>query len=172
MGGIIVRLALAFIFAQSALHALLDIARHSTVVEHYRLLPLALVPLVARSLPILMLMISAALLVSYSAQWAAVFGALLVIIFFVAIVVNLARGRDRIECGCGGPPGQWLSRGLATRNATLVGLLLGAAFAPSSGPIDAAVVVGVLGGAGTLVGFYFAANALLNNRNVLRAAGE
>jgi hypothetical protein len=172
MGALVIRLALACIFAQSALHALRDLATHTAIVKQYRLVPDALASFVAFLIPVTMLIAAVALLLPATASGAAGIGAALMVIFAAAIAVNLARGRDQIDCGCGGAPGQRLSAGLVVRNVILAMLLLGTTFAPTEGAVDATLVTGVLGGAGSFVAIYFATNALLHNRFVFRAAGD
>jgi Methylamine utilisation protein MauE len=172
MGALVVRLAVAWIFAQSALHALRNLPVHTAIIEQYRLVPEALTAFVAFFVPATMLAVAVGLLVSTTASAAALLGAMLMAMFSAAIAINLARGRAQIDCGCGGAPGQQLSSGLVVRNVILAALLLCVAFAPYRGAVDAAVVIGVLGGAGTFVGFYFATDALLNNRSVLRGRGR
>ncbi len=171
MAGLIIRLAVAGIFLHSALHALRDPFTHIGIVQQYRLLPAWITPVVAMGIPVAMLVNAVALLIPASAPAAAWAAAFLLALFSVAIAVNLARGRESIDCGCGGAPGQRLSAGLVVRNGILLMLLVCAATAPVYGEVDVAVLIGVIGGAATTIGFYFAANVMLHNRSVFGAMG-
>ena len=172
ISGLAIRLAMACIFAQSAYHALRDSSAYGNVLEQYRLLPSAFVRAFALLLPLAMLATAVGLLIPRTSQLSGLAGVGLMALFTLAITINLSRGRIHIDCGCGGPDGQRLSRGLIVRNVVSIALLLYAASAPQQGVLDVAGAIGAFGGACVSVAFYFAANALLHNRAALRAAGE
>ena len=80
------------------------------------------------------------------------------------MLINLARGRRYIDCGCGGP-GQPISYGLVVRNGALMGFAVLAA--PRVGTLDVTGILTV--GAAVLVAacLYVAANHLLTLRALL-----
>lgn len=168
VGSLIVRIGVAGILAHSAIHALLDRPSHRAVIHEYRLVPERLESFISWVLPMTMLVAAVGLLVPGTAAVSAVLTTLLLVLFAGAIVVNIARGRDEIDCGCGGAPGQRLSAGLVVRNLILAMLLLGTSRSPSQGPMDFAVAVITLGGASVFLGMYFTANALLANQAAFR----
>jgi hypothetical protein len=163
MAGGVARLALAAIFAGSALEALRDRGLHAAIVEQYRILPAWLVAPAALILPALSVIAAFLLLAAPLASWGALLSLALLGVFTIAILVNLARGRRDIDCGCGGGEGQRLSGGLVVRNAVLMSLSLVALWAPSRGVVEIASVTGMVGGGAALVALYFAANQLLMN---------
>ena len=101
--GAVGRTAMAVIFAQSGVQALLDLDRHKGVLADYRLLPAGVVALAAWALPLLCVATAAALAGPALAPVGVALGCGLLLLFMAAIGVNLARGRNQIECGCGGP---------------------------------------------------------------------
>jgi hypothetical protein len=55
-------------------------------------------------------------------RWAALGAVALLVLYSVAIAINLVRGRREIDCGCFGPAARVpLSGGLVARNALLIG---------------------------------------------------
>ena len=167
MVGGVARLALAAIFSLSAAAALRDGPAHAAIVEQYRLLPPWAVPAAARGLPALSLAAALLLLLPATVGAGALLGEALLAAFTTAIGINLARGREHIDCGCGGAGGQSLSAGRVVRNLLLMALLAAALAAPARGRIDWGAVTGILGGGCGLVAIYFAASQLLANRRLL-----
>ena len=170
--GAICRFGLAAILAQSAWHALRDVPAHEAALAGYKLLPLAFVPAAAWALPLLTLAAAVLLVVPATAATGAVLGALLMLIFAVAVWINLRRGRLHIDCGCGGAQGQHISAALGVRNVILLAALALAFIAPTRGTFDAEALICVAGGAAGLGALYFTANQLIANRAAFRAAGE
>jgi hypothetical protein len=168
MAGGVARLTLSAIFAGSALDALRDRDLHAAVVAQYRLLPAWLVSPAALALPLLSLAAALLLLPAAAAWLGAGLGFGLLLVFTLAIGVNLARGLRDIDCGCGGAVGQRLSGGLLLRNLALIALSLVALWAPSRGVVEPASVTGIVGGGAALVAMYFAANQLFVNGQRLK----
>jgi hypothetical protein len=77
------------------------------------------------TLPITELLTGAALLLPAARPVAGLIAALLFVLYGMAMGINLTRGRDTIDCGCGDTP-QPLSVALLGRNAVLAagGLLM------------------------------------------------
>jgi hypothetical protein len=84
----------------------------------YRLIPDALVWPVARLLPVIEAALGIGILVPVTRQAALVGVAALVLLYAVAMAINLVRGRRSIDCGCGGAAHP-LSWGLVARNLVL-----------------------------------------------------
>lgn len=132
-------------------------------VDNYRLLPAAANALVARALPVLEGLAGGLLLPVATRALGAALALLVLLAVTGAVVINLRRGRDRIDCGCGGAMHTPLSRGLVVRNALLMLLALGTLLprAPRETVwLDVAAV-----GFATLfmLGLYFLANTLLSH---------
>ncbi len=89
----------ALLFASAALHKARDLAVFAEVLRAYRVLPQPLaLPWVP---PLLEALISAGLLVPAARRAAALAGALLLVLYALAMAVNLQRGRRDLSCGCG-----------------------------------------------------------------------
>jgi hypothetical protein len=163
MVGEIARGTLAAIFGLAAIHAMREWAVFGAIVEEYRLVPRPLALIAARILPPLELIVAAALLLPTASRIGAVLGFCLMLLFTAAIIVNIARGRVSIDCGCGGADGQELSTGLVLRN---VGLMVGLAIAgaaPSRGALDGVTAIVVICASLALIALYFAINQLMTN---------
>lgn len=106
----------------------IDKLRHRTllpgVIANYRLLHPALVGPAAMLLPVVELVIGAGLLVGF-APFAPLAAAALLLVFAGAMAINIARGRQHIDCGCGhGGLRQRLDWWQVARNLLLAGALL------------------------------------------------
>lgn len=169
MLGEVARLTIAVIFALAAFHAMREWAVFGGIVEQYRIAPRRLALIAARILPPLELAAAAALVMPITSGAGAVLGFCLMVLFTVAITVNLARGRVSIDCGCGGASGQKLSTGLVVRNLVVMFGLVVAWVAPPEGVIDSVTMIGVMGASLALIALYFAANQLMTNFQALSA---
>jgi uncharacterized membrane protein len=121
--------AFALLFASAALHKARAPAHFAQVLRAYRVLPASLN--VSWCVPMLELAVAAALLLPATRTVAALGGAALLLLYSLAMAVNLKRGRRDLACGCGGaherrPIGAWM----VWRNLGLAGLL-GALCLPS-----------------------------------------
>ena len=136
-------------------------------VENYRLLPAAAEPVFARALPLLEILAGVLLLPLATRPVGALLALALLLMFTAAIAINLLRGRDRIDCGCGGNEHTPLGKGVVLRNFALMLLALAAA-APL---LDRGTVWldFVAAGFATLflLGLYFLANAMLGRQSQL-----
>ena len=95
------------------------------VIANYRLLPSTLVRPVSVLLPPLELILGALLLSGLAKVWTAPAAIGLLTLFAAAMAINLRRGRDEIDCGCGQSfLKQSLRWSLVSRNAVLAALLL------------------------------------------------
>lgn len=122
----------------SAASKLNDPQRFAGIVRAYRLLPGPLAGLVAVALPLAELVIGAALLLRMETKPVALAAAALLMIFAVAIGINVLRGRTGISCGC------FLSERASRLSWPLVGRNLAAAAALSASTTIGAVAIAPL----------------------------
>lgn len=133
------------------LHAAISKLRHRDilpgVVANYRLLPAPLVGPVAAALPLVELVLGAALLSGVS-RLVVLPAVLLMWIFAAAMAINIGRGRRHIDCGCGRSqlrqPLSWL---LVWRNLGLTLVAL-PRLLPSAAPTALELATAISAGAG------------------------
>lgn len=97
------RIAVAVLLGVSAIAKWVDLGWFARVVASYRLVPRKLTGLAALAIALSETALAALLLSGQlvaPASWAA-FG--LVLLFSIAVVANLLRGRNDLDCGCAGP---------------------------------------------------------------------
>ena len=152
------------------LHAGVQKIRHHGllvgVISNYRVIPEALAPLASWLLPPLELLLAIALLIPSS--WSALTAAGLLLLFTAAILINLARGRAFIDCGCfQSGLRQELGWELVWRNAALIAIAVYSACFPVRPPLAISIAASLFG----LVSYtlYQALNALGANRSALRS---
>jgi uncharacterized membrane protein YphA (DoxX/SURF4 family) len=119
--------------------------RHGTsfqgVVANYRLLPDAMVAPVAYLIPPVELLLSATLLLGLAFPWPELAAAGLLLLFALAMGINLRRGRRHIDCGCfQSALKQTLSGVLVMRNVVLA-LLMGVVLFTNEVPDDVLTLV-------------------------------
>lgn len=125
-------LLLAAIFAIAAWGKRAAPDEFEGVVANYRLLPRAIVPVFARSLPWTEAVAALLLVVPGSRPLGAALAALLLTAFAGAMAINIRRGRREIDCGCfRSTHRQHLSWPLVARNGVLAAFAL-ALIAPAS----------------------------------------
>lgn len=113
---------LALLFAGAALSKLRHQEEFVGVVRNFRLMPEALAAPVAAVLPWLELAVAAGLLVDPALPYAAAGATGLLVLFAIAMAINVARGRKAIDCGCFRTGyKQTLSWFLVLRNVALAG---------------------------------------------------
>jgi len=133
------------------------------IVANYRLLPEALVGVVASALPGAELAIGLALLAGL--RVAVVPAALLLIVFAGAMAINLHRGRSHIDCGCGRSElRQTLRWSLVLRNLALAAVVL-PRLLPAATPGTVELATAIAGGASL-----FLATLLFNAIGTLAAS--
>jgi len=94
------RVFLALMFAHAALSKLGHADEFYGVVRNFRILPDGASRVAAAVLPVVELAVAAGLIVRPLAVPAAALGAVLLLVFAVALGVNVLRGRTWIDCGC------------------------------------------------------------------------
>ena len=94
-----VEIALGLLFVVAALPKLVDPPSFAHMVYNYRLVPGALVNLMALAMPWLELLLGLALILGIWTRTSAGLVGALLLVFILAISLNLARG-NAIDCGC------------------------------------------------------------------------
>lgn len=94
-----VQIALGAVFVVAALPKIADPPAFAHMIYNYRLLPGALVNVLALVLPWVELFAGLGLILGVWKKEAAVVAAVLLLVFIVAIGINLARGHA-VDCGC------------------------------------------------------------------------
>ena len=154
---------LSIVLLAGAWQKLSDPLVFAGAVDNYRLLPEALVPLVARALPLIELLAGVLLLFPETCFLGGMLALLLLAVVTAAVAINLARGYARIDCGCGGLSSQPLSWSLVARNAVLMALV-GLAVQEGAARLLVWADYFTVGGAIlALVGLYVSANQLMSN---------
>ncbi len=160
---------IAMVFAPSAIIKFADLEEFRGAVANYRLLPGFAEPLAAWAIPTLEF-VGAAAILARPTRFAG-FAILIALLCFFsgAIVINLARGRRDIDCGCFGPGlRQELSWWLVARNFALM-LTAMLAILPSRGRTLAAADLITIGfAAASILILYAAVNFLLANAPKVR----
>jgi hypothetical protein len=158
-----VRTALALLFLWTGMHKLRDVSAFRAAMANYRLVPMGVVDLGAGALIGAELVTALTLMGTSSALPAGVAAALL-LLYSLAIAVNLCRGRHYIDCGCAGPAArQPISGDLILRNM-FIAIAAAATALPSTGRallwMDA---VTITGGVIVLALLYITFDTLLSN---------
>jgi uncharacterized membrane protein YphA (DoxX/SURF4 family) len=116
----VLRSSLAALFATAAIHKIRDPRAFLRTFSEYKILPRRLTAPGAIALVVAELSISIGLLVGARGYLAELAAVSLLLVYTLAIGVNLLRGRRNIDCGCLGPASrQTLSGWLLFRNALL-----------------------------------------------------
>ena len=111
--------SLALLFFTAAKHKLNSPGRFRAQLAAYELVPSAILPSLARAIPLAEMAVFFLILMPVTRTWAAVLASGLLTSYTVAMAMNMLRGRDDIDCGCGGQQ-QLLSYWLLLRNAVLI----------------------------------------------------
>src|SRR5690606_18541931 len=91
---------LAIVFGGAAISKIQNADEFHGVVRNFRLLPARVDGAFAFALPWVELAIAASLLTGIGSHVAGALAGALLIVFAVAIAINIARGRTEIDCGC------------------------------------------------------------------------
>jgi uncharacterized membrane protein YphA (DoxX/SURF4 family) len=100
---IMFRLALSALFIMSSIPKIKDKAYFTGVVSNYRILPSVVAKLFGVIFPYLELLIGLLLLLGLFTNEVLLISYLCILVFTVAMLINLLRGRKQIDCGCFGP---------------------------------------------------------------------
>jgi hypothetical protein len=161
--------AFALFFASASLHKLIDLDHFAEVFRAYEMLPRPLARL-SFLVPILELTVGAGVLAEPSRTGAVAAGVSLLLLYALAIGINLARGRRDLSCGCGGPNDRRpIAPWMVWRNVVLAAILAVMLLPWARRPLAAADALTI--GAGTAVAalLYMSLDGLLG-RLMPRAA--
>lgn len=114
----LIAMPLALLFASAGVYKLRQSARFQAQLAAYELLPKKLLGATSTTLGLTELVIALALLLPLARPAAAISATVLLLTYAAAMTINLARGRNFIDCGCGDTP-VLLSPWLLARNAVL-----------------------------------------------------
>ena len=154
---------LAAIFAVALRHKLTSWARFCASLQAYELVPVSLTKAVAALLVVAELVAIVGLVPVYAFGFAV--AAILLFVYFLAILINMLRGRSFIDCGCGDEP-TGLSSWLITRNLVLTGIATVGFFAVAN--ISLGVVLIGLGCAVVAYLLYAALDQMITNHSLHR----
>ncbi len=115
---LVISTSLALMFFMAARHKLGDNQRFEAQLGAYQIVPAPLLRISARTLPWIEMSLVVLLLIPFTRSFAASIAATLLVVYALAMAVNISRGRSEIDCGCGDKP-QTLSVMLLVRNAVL-----------------------------------------------------
>jgi hypothetical protein len=147
-----IRSAMALVFLSAAIGKFRHWTELRGVIDNFRLLHAWSVPTAAAILPPFEAAVGVTLPLPSSAHWAELSAMALLMLFAVAMGINLARGRREIDCGCfQATLRQRISGWLVARNGLYVTLLAVAYSSPPDRPEPALVLNGVLAGIGLFI---------------------
>ena len=159
---------LALLFFLAARHKQADGLHFQAQLAAYELLPTALLPAASRLLPIAELAVALGLLLPQSRGPAALLAGGLLLGYAAAMAVNLRRGRNHIDCGCGAMP-QVLSGWLVSRNMVIASAAFIAALPVATRSLGASDIVLLVLLSALLSVAYAMVGQLTANHSVLRA---
>ncbi|HDX9638574.1 TPA: MauE/DoxX family redox-associated membrane protein [Bacillus mobilis] len=110
-----------YIFITSSLYKLLRFEQHYAIVYSYNVVPESTNRLFAWFDSVVELVIGLCLLIGLLLKINLIFAILLLLMYTIAITINLFRGRTNIDCGCGGVVGNGkISKKLVFRNVIMI----------------------------------------------------
>ncbi|MBS0374160.1 MAG: methylamine utilization protein MauE [Proteobacteria bacterium] len=160
--GLLLVAAFALLFGEAGWAKARARAEFAAVLANYRLLPRLLVPPLSFAVPALELGVAIALWFPATRPRAALAGAALLLVYAAAILVNLARGRRDLDCGCAGPAERRpIASWMVVRNLLLATLLAVAALPWGARPLEAVDALTAVAGLAVAVCLYLALDRLL-----------
>jgi len=164
-----VAIGLGLMFLAAAWHKASDRAQFRVTLLEYQVLPQALVVPAAIALPLLEAALGLGWLAGFPGTGlTAVASASLLMVYALAIAINLFRGRVHFDCGCGfagkSDNEQYLSGGLVLRNAVLIVLALATLWPATDRELGVGDYLTLLASLLAISLLFAAANQLLANR--------
>jgi len=161
---IVIGCAFAVLWLTGAAHKATSFARFCVTLREYRLLP----PGLARAFAMAIIGVEIALgigaLVPVARPMALIGSSALLVLYAVAIGVNLSRGRRHIDCGCMGAAHRpSLSGWLVWRNLALAAIALSGSLPVGSRELLWADVISIVAAVGVSTAMYAALNRLIAN---------
>jgi hypothetical protein len=158
------RVALVLLFVSAAVHKGAAFTEFRATLADYRLVPGPLVGLTSRGLVGAEIGLAIGLLLPALREAALLGAAGLLLVYGIAIGVNLARGRRHIDCGCMGPAmRQSLSEWLVVRNGVLIGVALTCLVPVRPRSLLWVDFVTIVGGVAVLAATFASVNHLIAN---------
>jgi uncharacterized membrane protein YphA (DoxX/SURF4 family) len=114
-----ISLSLALLWLAAAWSKLRDQRDFHRLLLSYQVLPAPLAAALSWLLPCLELLVAVTLLIPAGRNIPALTAAALLLVYGLAMALNLLRGRHDLECGCTPGSGQFISWGLVWRNVLL-----------------------------------------------------
>jgi Methylamine utilisation protein MauE len=133
------------LFAHATWHKLSDFRSFAGFVAAYEIVPEWTVPAVSRMIVTAELFVTLLLIAPGRRGFGACLAIATLLGYAAAMTANIARGRNRVECGCGGAP-QLLRWPLVVRNIALTGVAGLVLLSDSSGLSMSAVAIAIAGG--------------------------
>ena len=119
------RTCVGLVFMLAAVQKVMHWRILPSVIANYRLLPRWMVLPAAALLPPVEMILSILLLSAHLRPWPTLAAIALLMLFAAAMTINITRGREHIDCGCGETfLRQTLNWGLVARNGLLSALLM------------------------------------------------
>ena len=135
----------ALLFGRAAIHKLGAFRKFCGILANYRFVPEVLVVPVAGMLATAELAVSGLLLFQYGATQAALAAASMLLLYAAGIYVNLRRGRNYIDCGCGNRSmDQPINRRMVLRNTVIAAVLVVSTWLPAQDSAQSAAVLPAL----------------------------
>ena len=149
------------LFGAAAAHKLRAVGEFSQALAQYQLLPAGFSRIASPALGLMEFAICLGLPWPALRPVAVTAGAVLLLLYSVAITINLARGRRDLDCGCGGfgrrtPIGSWM----VVRNLSLACMLCLLKFPEASRSLESVDAVTIVGGAVVASLLYLACDVL------------
>ncbi|WP_173104712.1 MauE/DoxX family redox-associated membrane protein [Bacillus sp. KH172YL63] len=115
----------AYLFLSTAYHKISNYTQHLGIVENYRIIKRKYITPLVIFLIVIELTVSITLLVGLYIKWSLAVSLMLLIVYTLAVSINLNRGRHELSCGCGGIIGNdRISYKTIIRNLVLMSLIL------------------------------------------------
>jgi hypothetical protein len=161
---LLIRLAIALLFAAAAAHKLRGLAGFAETLAAYRVLPEWLARRAAWCIPCAELAAALALLWEPRRLALALPAVGLLLLYAGAMGVNLARGRRDLDCGCGtARERRFIAAWMVWRNVILAAVLGAAAWPNSSRPPTLTDLLTIAGGLAVSAALYVAVDRLLGD---------
>lgn len=121
----IIYLFYGYLFLFSSIHKLKDMEKHYNAVILYEIIPKQFTRVFIWLETVFEFFIGISFLLSFATSYVIIGAILLLMIYSIAIVVNITKGRINLDCGCGGLVGTHkLSKNLVSRNILLIFVLV------------------------------------------------
>ncbi|WP_225321743.1 MauE/DoxX family redox-associated membrane protein [Psychrobacillus sp. AK 1817] len=117
----ILLLIFAYIFLFSATSKMKDYKSHIELVTNYKIFPVIFSKYLVNLFLLIELLASLMIILRVFTNYSVMALSILTVIYSIAIIINLARGRKDLSCGCGGVLGDhYISYRLVIRNLIII----------------------------------------------------